>query len=208
MKTDRDMPALTNPFSTRFVRPGAIAYVFAPGQSPSDLVGKLSESAWRGQIIGPHGSGKSTLLAALMEPLERSGRRAILFALHDAQRSLPWDRVRQARAESARLMIVDGYQQLSFWNRLRLKRVCRRQGWGLLVTAHRDVGFPTLLRTGPSLDLAQAVVAQLMPAGEIRISPASVAKRFAQYQGNLRETLFALYDLYEEVNAEHASRMP
>jgi hypothetical protein len=171
-------------------------------------VRKLGESDWLGQIIGPHGSGKSTLIATLVEPLKRAGRQALRFALHDGQRSLPRDWLRQARADAARLMIVDGYQQLSFWSRLRLKRVCRRHGWGLLVTAHRDVGFPTLFRTSPSLDVAQAVVAQLLPAGEITVSREQVAKSFAQCQGNLRETLFALYDRYEEVKAEHTKPAP
>jgi hypothetical protein len=205
VNTNRDIPARTNPFSTRFTRPGAIAYLFAPGQSPTDLVRKLSESAWRGQIIGPHGSGKSTLIAALVEPLERAGRRAHRFALHDGRRSLPRDWLRQARADAARLIIVDGYQQLSFWGRLGLKRICRRHGWGLLVTAHRDVGFPMLFRTSPSLDVAQAVVAQLLSAGEFNVNAEEVARSFAQCQGNLRETLFALYDRYEEVNAEHTN---
>jgi hypothetical protein len=208
VKTSNPIPAHSNPFSTRFIRPGAIAYLSAPGQSPADLVKKLSASAWRGQIIGPHGSGKSTLIAALIEPLARSGRRALLFALHDAQRSLPRDWVRQARADSARLVIVDGYQLLSYWNRLGLKRVCRQHGWGLLATAHRDVGFPTLARTDPSLDVAQAVVAQLLPAGEITISPAAVAQSFAQCRGNLREMLFALYDQYEEIHAQRANPTP
>ncbi|MBI3839890.1 MAG: hypothetical protein HY288_18355, partial [Planctomycetia bacterium] len=65
----------------------------------------------------------------------------------------------------------------------------------------RDVGFPTLFRTGPSLEVAQAVVDRLLPAGEIAISPGAVAASFTQCQGNLRETLFALYDQYEKASA-------
>jgi hypothetical protein len=217
------MPARTNPFSTRFIRPGAIAYLFPRGLSPAGLVQQLTELDWRGQIIGVHGSGKSTLIASLIEPVELSGRRAILFALGDGQRSLPTDWVRQARASGATtglpssasgtggqasrgthhfspvrlLVIVDGYEQLSFWSRLRLKLVCRRRGWGLLVTAHRNVGFPTLFHTRPSLEVAQAVVRRLLAAGESNISPEAVAESFAQCQGNLRETLFVLYDRYE-----------
>ena len=223
MKTTNNMPARTNPFSTRFIRPGAIAYRFPPGFSPDDLVRQLSESAWRGQIIGAHGSGKSTLIASLIEPIERAGRRVLLFALRNGQRSLPRDWVRQARVSNATaglpriasstggqaaggtghvcpvrlLIIVDGYEQLSFWSRLRLKLVCRQRAWGLLVTAHRDVGFPSLLRTRPSLEVAQAVVEMLMSAGESSLSPEAVAKTFADCQGNLRETLFVLYDRYE-----------
>ncbi len=64
--------AQSNPFSTRFVRPGALAYRFPPGESAATLVERLAASGWRGQIVGPHGSGKSTLVAALGETLPRS----------------------------------------------------------------------------------------------------------------------------------------
>ena len=53
--------AKSNPFSTRFIRPGAIEYLFAPGQTADSLIDRLRHNQWRGQIIGPHGSGKSTL---------------------------------------------------------------------------------------------------------------------------------------------------
>src|SRR3989442_1545921 len=46
----------SNPFSTRFIRPGVIPFVFADGQSPETLVEQLRQHHWWGQIIGPHGS--------------------------------------------------------------------------------------------------------------------------------------------------------
>ena len=83
MKDSCDHAPRSNPFSTRFVRPGAVPYLFAPGQSADGLVRRLAGFGWRGQIIGPHGSGKSTLLAALAEPLARAGRRSWTVCLHD-----------------------------------------------------------------------------------------------------------------------------
>jgi hypothetical protein len=61
------MPAApaSNPFATRFTRPGAIEFIFPAGESLATLVARLRACDWRGQITGPHGSGKAPLRAAL-----------------------------------------------------------------------------------------------------------------------------------------------
>src|SRR5262245_55807228 len=79
----------TNPFATRWVRPGVIPYYFAHTTNAAAVVEKLKENRWRGAIIGPHGSGKSTLLASLAPLIESAGRRVRAASLHDRQRSLP-----------------------------------------------------------------------------------------------------------------------
>jgi hypothetical protein len=66
----------------------------------------------------------------------------------------------------------------------------------LLVTAHRDVGLPTLYSTQPSLELARAVVARLAPEGDATVTDDDVAAAFADAKGNVREMLFALFDVY------------
>ena len=86
-----------NPFSTRFVRPGAISYLFEPGSSAADLIDRLAAHRWRGQIIGPHGCGKSTLLATLVDALARVHRNACVFSLRDRQRRMPPGWVAQVR---------------------------------------------------------------------------------------------------------------
>ena len=58
-----------NPFSTRFVEPGAIAYRFPNADGLAALVRRLDETGGWGQLVGPHGSGKSTLLASLLPAL-------------------------------------------------------------------------------------------------------------------------------------------
>src|SRR5581483_12050635 len=55
-----------NPFSTRFIQPGAIPFHFPTPDGLAAIVRRLEGAGGRGQIIGPHGSGKSTLLAALL----------------------------------------------------------------------------------------------------------------------------------------------
>lgn len=191
-------PTASNPFSTRYVRPGAIAYFFAADENAENLVSRLAAAGWRGQIVGPHGSGKSSLLAALKEPLQAGGRRCFTIALRDGERKLPGGWEKLAAAAGANLIIIDGYEQLSSWSRWRLRVRCRKQHWGLLVTSHANVGLPALISTVGSLEMAQQLVQRLLPPGDTRVRPEHVAACYAAADGNMRETLFRLYDVWEE----------
>ena len=185
-----------NPFSTRYTRPGALDYHFAASDTAAQLVQRLRANGWWGQIVGPHGSGKSTLLATLLPLLADAGRQTLSISLHQGDSRLP------RLAELDRLdrdgqMVVDGYEQLGRLSRWRLSRRCRRQSCGLLVTAHRDLGLPTIVVVEPSLKTLQHVVARLLPAGDGAIRGADIADAWQRSGGNMREALFALYDLYE-----------
>jgi hypothetical protein len=186
-----------NPFCTRRTRPGAMRYLFPPGASAEALLIDLERLGWRGAIVGPHGAGKSALLATLLTAVERGGRRVALLTLRDSRRRLPtgW---REALGEaSPALLAMDGYEQLGRTARFLLDRTCRRRGWGLLVTSHGPVGLPTLVRVEPDVETARRVVAALLGDEPGLVSPDEVAACFRQHDGNLREMLFALYDLYE-----------
>lgn len=193
-----DKSVAENPFSADHVRPGAIPYRFPPDQSPATLVERLREKGWRGQIVGPHGSGKSALVATLVSTLEKRGHATVLIELHDRQRRLPAEFRRMAGLGSGTILIVDGYEQLARWSRFVLRRFCRRRGLGLVVTAHTSVGFPDLFRTATSPELAQQIVEQLLPEGSSLLTLDEVNRRFILHEGNLREVLFDLYDLYEQ----------
>ncbi len=186
-----------NPFSSRHVRPGAVPFLFPDGTTAASLAERLRDAGWRGQIIGPHGSGKSALVASLAPAIEETGRRAVLFELHDGQRRMPEGFPPPDAVEGQCVVIVDGYEQLSPWNRFRLRRTCESSGWGLLVTAHKPVGLPELFRLAPDLSVAQRIVAWLVRGGRAAVEPEEVAASFAAHQGDLREMLFDLYDLYE-----------
>lgn len=186
-----------NPFCTRKVRPGAMAFLLPDGQSPADLVDRLRRFNWRGQIVGPHGSGKSTLLATLRPEVELAGVATLSVELHDGRRRLPLDWKRLGRLPAPALLIVDGYEQLGRLHRWRLKRLCRRRGLGLLVTAHADVGLPELFHTAATLELARAIVDRLQCEHRAHVTAEDVAEVFPRHGDNLRELLFELYDLYE-----------
>ena len=187
-----------NPFCTTRVRPGAIPFIFPEGQDAEKLVRRLQRNGWWGEIVGAHGAGKSALLATLIPSITNAGRHAVLVELHDGQRRLPRDFDRDCRHQAATVIVVDGYEQLSRWRRWLLVRYCRRRGWGLLVTAHAHVGLPDLCQIAATPDLAAKIVEQLMHGRASPFAASEPAECLARHDGNLREALFDLYDLYEQ----------
>jgi len=212
------MADTANPFSARSLRPGTISYLFPQGESAAAIVQRWIASGQRGQIIGPHGSGKSTLLATMAPAWREAGFVPCTFSLRDRQRKLPSDWKAQVAGHLANdqphargsqdasgdkaVVVVDGYEQLSVCSRVRLRLACRWQGWGLMATAHRDVGLPTVMTTSTSVALATAVVNQLDPVAGSKLGSDVIADCFVRCKGDLRETLFALYDQYERILAK------
>jgi hypothetical protein len=193
-----DFANIHNPFTASRLRPGAVPYFFPAGQTIADLIERLQRTSWWGQILGPHGAGKSSLVAALTPAIQQAGRATLAVALHDGQRRLPAD-FRQAVCQGRPdILIIDGYEQLSVWSRFRLKRYCRRRGLGLIVTAHRSVGLPDLARVAVELPLAWQVVEHLQQDCLSLVRCNDVEECLLRHEGNLREVLFDLYDLYQE----------
>jgi GTPase SAR1 family protein len=199
-----------NPFATRYIRPGALAYFFPAEGSLAGLIDRLADCGWRGEIVGPHGSGKSTLIRSLIPELASRGVHVSLFTLRQGMRRLPpfetedveWfpPGVDEAArlSEVSRLWIVDGAEQLSWFNWWRLRGVCWWNRCGLVVTTHRPLGLPTLFRTTTTANLAWQVVSMLVPANPTCVSPADVEEAFQRHAGNLRETLLTLFDVYQQ----------
>ena len=189
---------ISNPFSTRYTCPSAVDYLFPVGTDTGQVVDKLHDAAWWGQIIGPHGSGKSTMLNTLVPALKQAGRSVAFYTLHRSERRLPIDRAQTRAWDSNTQVIVDGYEQLGWMQRIWLRRKCLAQRTGLLVTAHRCMGLPLLWQTTTSTDLAWQIVMRLLARPNYDcISRADVEEAYKTTQGDVRETFMALYDLFE-----------
>lgn len=202
-----DVPRTANPFSTRWVRPGALPYQFPPGVDAAALVAQLRQRDWRGSIVGPHGSGKTALLGTLVREIEHSGRTVRWISLRDGQRRLPGDFAWPRPEDPPGVIVVDGYEQLGWIARWKLKTRCRSIGWGLLVTAHSDAGaggFPLLCRTAADLATVQRLIDRHLPPHGGLIQADDVAAAFRAQRGDVRETFFALYDLFEQRRRESA----
>lgn len=175
----------SNPFATRYIRPGAQGYIFPPGSSAEQLVETLRQNKWCAQIVGPHGSGKSTLLSATIPALQAAGRNVIHYPT-------------AIQLDATTQLVVDGYEQLSWLQRRSLLQRCKTSHAGLLVTTHRDMNLPTLIQTQPSLELTRAVVTKLLPDEQNSITAEDIASAYQAASGNIRETLFKLFDVYQE----------
>jgi len=192
-----DVLPRTNPFVTRRTRPGALPFLFPPGHSGPTCLATLRRHDWWGQIVGPHGSGKSTLLATLTPLLAAAGRRVEFGLLHSDDRRLPFDVAAMAAWNGGTQVVVDGFEQLAWWRRAWLIGQCRRRGCGLLVTTHRPMRLPLLWRTRVDDALAHRVVGELLAGQTAAIDRRDVGEMLRRCEGDMRETLFGLYDLVE-----------
>jgi hypothetical protein len=186
-----------NPFATCWTRPGAIAFQFADGASIKSLVARLQAAGGRGEIVGPHGSGKSTLLETLKLQLAAAGWKVAAITLRDGQRRLSQHWLHSALATARPLLLIDGYEQLSWLSRAILKWRCRRASAGLIVTSHASTGLPTLFRTHVDAALVRSLVSTLTTERDSLVTCADVAASHACHGSNIRELFFALYERHE-----------
>lgn len=205
-----------NPFSTRFIQPGAIFYEFFDGGTVTELAERFIKlPSKRGIIIGPHGSGKSTLVASLVSKLPSIVPHSKIFSLRfstdkSAAKSLNTS-VKEWTPQS--IAILDGYEQLRFWSRLRVEWIARARSISILATAHRSVrGFETIWETSVNESSSKWVVEQLLlqsglPSGanELLQSEAWSHSR-AKHGQNLRESLFDMYDWWQSSQSAEANR--
>jgi len=192
-----------NPFSTRFVRPGAIAYRRVDHGTLDELaVDFFGRCGGWAAIIGPHGTGKSTLIASLKEKLaERSQVFAHRFSTTDRKFRELW--MEAKHWTQGNVIVVDGYEQMSIYSRWRLGILARRRKTCLLITAHQEYrALNTLWRT--SVDEEQAkVIRNVLLSNRpdlLQSHDLEIAWRAARqsHPTDLRETLMSMYDWVEE----------
>jgi hypothetical protein len=207
---------IPNPFCTRFVRPGAIEYVFAPAAAAGQPTGPESIADQllplrRGLILGPHGSGKSTLVRTLLPQL-RCRFTAVDVVQTHASPSRTW----QARAVHARrlaratrdcqtklprggLLVVDGLEQLHWLDRRRLIRAAARSNQWLLGTGHQPLGgFHTIFQTVVTAELLLGLTESLLqqtPSRVARPVRAELQRRDLCQVSDVRGLWFDLYDV-------------
>lgn len=227
-KVARHPSRYDNPFATCWTKPGAIPFRFTAGASLSQLLLRFAAANWYGAIIGPHGSGKSALLETLTTQLMASGHPIKTLTLKDGQRQLSPEsfadirKPREAPLPKApclpsqstthlasarglrtstlpRIIIVDGYEQLAWTERVKLVYHCRRESLGLLLTSHSVTCLPTLVKLAPDSELVNELVAGLCAQVSTFIDPNIVAASHACHGSNVREIFFDLYDRYERI---------
>ena len=196
----------TNPFATCWTKPARLRSSFR------------GESAANGRSPSSRPLGGAAKSSAPMAPASRrcSNRSRPTWSPPDAasppSRSatasvdFPRRFLRESLALRRPLVIVDGYEQLSWLSRRMLRVRCRFASAGLLITSHAPTCLPPLFHTQPSLQLAEQLVSTLTAQHFSPISAADVAASHACHGSNLRELFFALYDRHESLaGAAHAT---
>ena len=185
------MRARDNPFAADRVL--SIRYEFPEGQA-GVLLARLERLGYRAAIVGPHGTGKTTLLEDLEKPLARLGFRVRHLRLDAEHGRFSRGCLSQLAAtlDARDFVCLDGAEQLDRMRWMMFRWRTRRAG-GVLITSHRPGLLPTLIECTTSPELLDRIVRRLAPpTGGLR-APTDL---FARHQGNLREALRELYDVY------------
>ncbi len=190
----------SNPFATRFTRPGLLPALDAAGR-PLGMAGLVRRLARCRQaaIVGPHGSGKSTVLAHLLAELRRQGVVVRWMRLRSF-RDLPTLLVAMASSGQETTLGVDSWECLGPMAGWLVRGLALVRGCRLVVTSHRAGAFPVLVECRPSPAVLESLVCRLPAAdgwlGRI-IQSADLESAFALHGGDIREALFDLYDRFE-----------
>lgn len=210
-----------NPFAAERIRPGALPFLFPAGVTPATLWELFRQAHYRGQIVGAHGSGKTTLVKTLAHSSPWKDSLSAVFLLRTNDRpdefaDLPgplwrpnrlWMNI--SRLPAGSLAMVDGFDLIGFAARLLCRMVVKLRRLKFLVTTHRPCRLPILIHLEPNAELARQIARQcLSRAAEWRlthglapvdISDELIDQVFLRSQGNIREMLFQLYDVYESL---------
>lgn len=184
-----------NPFATRYTRPGAIPPLDRLGR-PLDIAALIArlDDLGAAALEAPHGHGKTTLLLALAAALGGVRRPVTMVRVRGWKDAGAACRAVVA-APRRTAVFIDGWEQLGFLA-APLRAAARLLRRTLLVTSHRPSGLPVLWACETTPDLLHAIVARLPDRGG-PVDEADVAVAFARHGGNLRESLYDLYDRAE-----------
>ena len=216
---------LSNPFATKFVTAGRLAFAGLGEQALDGLAKTLIKQKGPYQIIGPHGVGKTTLTYDLEERVERlcgsdtafnflrktiSRSGEVRFA--NSSRHATWkedfseNEFAGGNSISVEtLLVLDGVERLSWFQRLALLKSCRKKRIGLLLTSHRHVwGVRTLVELEPKFSRFESVCNELTAGREFQLASQRLHEIFSNVKGNMREALMTCYDDFEASRAKTA----
>ncbi len=188
------MKARDNPFSADRV----LRIRYCPlGITWPELLERLKALEYRAAVVGPHGSGKTTLLEDLEPHLRALGFTPARLRLTEEENSFPPDALRRFITElnMRDVVLFDGADLMRPRSWARLKRKTSRAG-GLIITSHRPGLLPTLIECRTTPQLLGYIAAQL--AGADALPSDLIFHLFDKHNGNLREALRHLYDLWAQ----------
>ena len=193
---------IQNPFSTRFIRPGAIPWL-STDASLNSLLLRLCSVDNRALICGPHGSGKSTILSHLVSTAQRQGLNVHYLRISSWLDVIGVIRVFATIRPKKSLVAIDSWELLGFLGWF-LCQLADFRGVGVILTVHEVTWWnrwPVLLHMEADDKTFQQLVHELMTKSSrsenIKFSRAMLHDVLQRNSGNFRESFFELYDHYE-----------
>ena len=203
----------SNPFATRFVCPGELVWIATGHDDSLAVLANSFQQRFhcRAAIVGPHGSGKSTLLEHLIPLLDAN---AVWLKLR--RREKPFKKIRASSSQwsPGAVLVLDGFEQLSTWQAIRVCWMVRQQRVGLLATCHQPSWLlPTLLTLAPTAELVQRLVTERLTDSHTISQPdrnewieemmdeRRLKRWLTEEHGSVREVFMRLYDYYEDRQA-------
>lgn len=193
--------AAHNPFSTRYLGPKGMDYLFSDGESLEHFLAPLRNNGWRAELVAPQGHGKSTLLNTLRKVAEEDGKRVACYRVYEERPRLPvfW----KWRWRAFDLVLIDSAELLKPRVIEALHDFAIARGLGLIVTTHRPLGFDLQCHMKAREETVEAIVERLLAREEM------TDKEMADWRGrgrdallrangDMRTALFALYDQWED----------
>ncbi|MFM7206250.1 MAG: hypothetical protein ACKO4T_06255 [Planctomycetaceae bacterium] len=192
-------PPRSNPFATRFTKPGSIPPLAADG-SPLDLEPLLEQLAGGCvAITGPHGSGNTTLVRALLAAAASRGRHASYVQVRTAADGLTAVRA-TTTLPRAGVIAIDGWERLPLGTGPLLAAIAGWRGVTVVTTAHRDPGIPVIATCRPTPAVIVAAVERLPTHGGL-IDAEDLQTAYDAHRGNIRDAFADLYDRFESRSA-------
>lgn len=190
----------SNPFATRFTRPGQLPPFDAAGRRIDlDALLARADRMRRAVIVGPHGSGKSTLLAHVVARLRERGDAVHAVRLRSI-RDLPGLALAIASAGPRATVAVDSWERLGTAGGAIVRAAAWCRGCRCIATSHEAAGLPVLADCRPTPAVLESIVAHLPDAGAWYgpiIAKQDLRDAFERHGGDIREALFDLYDRFD-----------
>ena len=200
--------ASTNPFATRFVEPGKLPFVAYDKvnegiqfELPKQFINSLESNQFRGAIVGQHGTGKSTLLSHLKVFLLEKNFQVEPCSPTTINNDTNWKKSIKATTQSI-VLLIDGFEQINKTQQSSIHEWCKEFSIGLIVTTHEHCCVPTAFETSATVEILCALASHLLASAKLesRIQPKQLEQIFKESNGNIRESLFLLYDWFEQGN--------
>ena len=217
----------SNPFATKFVSAGRLAFAGLDENMLNRLAETLIQQNGHGQIIGAHGVGKTTLTYELEKRVmglceadstfkfvrKTIGTRGRIRSANstgqvELKEGFAGNRFQRGDSVAASVpiktvLVLDGIGRMSWFQRLALIRSCQQKQIGLLVTSHHRVrGVKHLVTLAPDVARFESVFKTLTSDCEFQLSPQRLSEIFSDNDGNMREALMSCYDEFEASRAK------